>query len=293
MKLKLLLFFSVLAAVSGYTDTRTPAVQTLTEADAKAIIEQQVSEKEQREARRKAELAAVPTIKRRVIQKEGHQITINRVAPPAPKTAPAPISADKGKTRPLTPAEFEALMAAQPEHQSISLSVTAFGGEYSKILWRKPRSAEERSDAPGEFEIWTNVPLKYLTPISSFERDDVVYKYFGFGETISREDELRRSALAKERGFAYESRWQESPVDFTDGTAEYVVKSEEGRIPPELHEQMDALFGHYLENENRFKAAFQKGEALRKAREAYLKESPPEPNDVIINHWPISGGGAR
>ncbi|NBB79430.1 MAG: hypothetical protein GVY36_08295, partial [Verrucomicrobia bacterium] len=187
------------------------------------MLAQKMSAMAAAEAHRKAELTSVPATATRVIQKEGHQITINRVAPPALKTGPAPISAKRHQSKPLTPAKFEALMANQPEHQSISLSVTAFGGEYSKIIWRKPRSAEERSDAPGKFEIWTNVPLKYLTPISSFERDDVVYNYFGFGETISREGELRRTALAKERGFAYESRWQESPVDFAPGQLEYVV----------------------------------------------------------------------
>lgn len=93
--------------------------------------------------------------------------------------------------------------------QSISLSVSVFGDEYSKILWRAPRDEDER------------------------------------------------------------------------------------RIPPELYEQMDALFTHYLENEAKFKAEFLRNKALRKAREAYLKKNPPEPKDVIINHWPISKGGAR
>jgi len=186
------------------------------------------------------------------------------------------------------------MIAAQPEHQSISLSVTVFGGQYSKILWRKPRDEDERRQAPEEFEIWTNVNLNYLRPISSFDRDDIVYNYTGFTSTITREDEAWRRAHAKKRGYDYESRWQTPPVRFTEGKAEYVlVEPEERRIPPELYQHMDALFGHYLENEERFKAEFLRNEALGKARETYLKENPPEPKDVIINHWPISEGGAR
>ncbi|NBB78221.1 MAG: hypothetical protein GVY36_02070 [Verrucomicrobia bacterium] len=253
------------------------------------MVAQEMSATAAAEAQRKAELEAAPATTSRFIQKKDHQITITRVAPPALKNATLPDSADKEQSSPLTRAEFEARMTDQPEQQSISVSVMVFGDEYSKILWRKPRSAEERSDAPGEFEIWTNAPLKYLTPISSFERDDVVYNYFGFCETISREGELRRSALAKERGFAYESRWQESPVDFAPGQLEYVVTQPANRpVPPELYKQMDALFAHYLENEATLKTAYQRQQALNKAREAYRKENPPQPKDTVINFHPLS-----
>jgi len=231
----------------------------------------------------------------RTVQKEGHRVTINRVEPPRLKFAPKPTSFDREATRTWAEEEWAAMVAAQPEHQSISLSVTVFGDEYSKILWRKPRDTEERSkEALEEFEIWTNLNLNYLRPIGSFDRDHVVYSYMGFTDTITREDEAWRRAYAKERGYDYEPRWQLSPVPFIDGKPEYVVvESEERQIPPELYQQMDALFGHYLEHEERFKTEFLNNEALRKAREAYLKENPPQPKDVIINHWPISKGGAR
>ena len=81
---------------------------------------------------------------------------------------------------------------------------------------------------------------------------------------------------------------------FTEGAAEYVVvESEERYIPPELYQQMDALFEHYFANEKKFRTQYLNSEALRRAKKAYLKENPPEPKDVIINHWPISEGGAR
>ena len=270
------------------------ALEELTPESARSVVAKKMASKEAAEARRKAELSAMPTTARRVIQKKDHQITITRVTPPRLKTAPPPISVERLKPTPLTPAEIEALIVAQPEYQSISLSVTMFGEEYSKILWRKPRDGEERRKAPGEFEIWTNVNLNYLRPIGTFDRDHVIYNYMGFTSTITREDEAWRRAYAKERGYDYQSRWQNPPVNFTEGRPEYVVvEGKERQIPPELYQQMDALFGHYLENEDRFKTEFLNGEALRKAREAYLREHPPEPKDVIINHWPISEGGAR
>ena len=287
------LSFSHASALAHASDENSDPM-SLTEANAKVIIEQQMSSQAAAKANRRAELAAMPAAAQRIIQKKNHQIIINRVTPPRLKTAPAPNFAERRKSRPLPPAEFEAPLAKQPQHQSISLSVTVFGEEYSKILWRKPRNQKERRKAPEEFEIWTNLNLNYLRPIGIFDRDNVVYSYMGFTSTITRKDEAWRRAQAKERGYDYNSRWQQSPVAFTEGNAEYVVvEGEERQIPPELYQQMDALFGHYLENEDRFKTEFMNNEALRKAREAYLKENPPEPKDVIINHWPVSEGVAR
>jgi len=295
MKLLLLLFSSVFVTVTGHANTLTATLQPIGESEAKTIIEQRAADQAIREASRKSELESMSAWETRTVQKEGHRVTINRVEPPRLKVAPKPTSLDREATRTWTEEEWAAMVAAQPEQQSISLSVTVFGEEYSKILWRKPRDTEERSkEAPEEFEIWTNLNLNYLRPIGSFDRDHVVYSYMGFTDTITREDEAWRRAYAKERGYDYESRWQSPPVRFTDGTAEYVVvEAEERRIPPKLYQQMDALFGHYLENEERFKTEFLNNEALRKAKEAYLKENPPEPKDVIINHWPISEGAAR
>lgn len=297
MKFLLFLFLSAFASVAGHADTLARAEQPITESEARAIIEQRMADQATREANRKAELESMSARASRTVQKEGHRVTINRVEPPQLRAVPAPLSSASDAKRTWTEEEWAAMIAAQPEHQSISLSVTVFGEEYSKILWRKPRETEERrKEAPEEFEIWTNVNLNYLRPISTFtvERDNVVYDYMGFTSTITREAEAWRRTYAKERGYDYESRWQTPPVRFTDGTAEYVVvEPEERRIPPELYQQMDALFRHYLENEERFKAEFLRSEALRKAKEAYLKENPPEPKDVIINHWPISEGGAR
>tara|TARA_B100001971_G_scaffold73844_2_gene68098 strand:+ start:11645 stop:12529 length:885 start_codon:yes stop_codon:yes gene_type:complete len=294
MKFLLLLFSSAFAIVAGHASTLTSTAAPITETEAKAIIEERMAEKALREANRKAELESMSVADSRVLQKEGHRVTINLVVPPRLEVAPAPTPSDRQASRTWTEEEWAAMIAAQPEHQSISLSVTVFGDEYSKILWRAPRDEDERRKAPEEFEIWTNVNLNYLRPISSFDRDNIVYSYMGFTSTITREDEAWQRVYAKERGYDYESRWESPPVRFTEGKAEYVVvEAEERRIPRELYEQMDALFTHYLENEDRFKAEFLRNEALSKAREAYLKENPPEPKDVIINHWPISEGGAR
>ena len=282
------LFFAALGVLS------TQAFAELTPESARAVVEQEMSAQAATEARRKRALEAMPAVARRVIQKKDHQVTINRVAPPRLKTIPDRVADDKRQSKPLTPTEIAIRMAAQPEHQSISLSVTVFGEKSSKILWRGPQRTDERSQPPQAFEIWTNVNLNYLRPIGSFKRDNVIYHYFGFTDTITSESEAWRKAYAKKHGYDYQPRWQRPPVSFTRGQLEYVVtQPTNGPVPPELYQQMDALFAHYLENEARLKAAYQRQEALAEAREAYLKENPPQPKDVIINHWPISEGGAQ
>ena len=285
------LSFSFVAA-SGVLSAQDPV--ELTPELARSVVAQEMAAKADREARRKAELEAMPATASRVIQKNDHRVTINRVAAPRLKVIQAREGKHARKSKPVTPDELAALAAAQPEHQSISLSVTVFGEEYSKILWRKPRNEAERREAPEEFEIWTNVNLNYLRLISTFDRDGVVYDAFVFTDTVTRKTEASRRAFARKYGHDYQSRWQQPPVHFTKGRAEYVVtEPEERKIPPELYEQMDTLFTHYLENEAKFKSEHLRNEALRKAKEQYLKENPPQPKDVIINHWPISKGGAQ
>lgn len=267
----------------------------ITEVEAKSLIDQQMENKALQEASRRAELEAMTVTKRHVIEKDGRRVTMNRVAPPAVKASPRPLpDTTSGASKQLTPAELQALIASQPEHQSISISVTVFDEGHSKILWRQTQDNREMQQVAPEFELWANINLNYLRPISSFERDNVVYNYFGFTHTIMREGEAWRSAFAKERGHDYESRWQEPPVIFTEGVPEYVVVNNGSRpIPPELYQQMDALFAHYLENEAAFKAQHLRSEALRKAKDAYLKKNPPEPKEVIINYWPLTKEGAQ
>jgi len=171
MKFLLLLFPSAFAIVAGHASTLTSMAEPIIETEARAIIEERMAEKALREANRKAELESMSVAGSRVLQKEGHRVTINRVVQPRLKAAPAPTPSDRQASRTWTEEEWAAMVAAQPKHQSISLSVTVFGDEYSRILWREPRDEDERRKAPEEFEIWTNVNLNYLKPISSFEWD--------------------------------------------------------------------------------------------------------------------------
>lgn len=71
----------------------------LNETEAKAIIEQQAADKAARETRRKAELQSMITLESRIIQKNDHRVTINRVSPPRLKVAATLIPAKKERIK--------------------------------------------------------------------------------------------------------------------------------------------------------------------------------------------------
>lgn len=253
----------------------------LSESEAEQIVARQMAEKADRETERKAELESMATMSRRVIQKRDHQITINRVTPPVLQPRPDQTLVRQAQPQ-MTEAEWQAMIDAQPEHQSISLSVTVFEEEYSKILWRTQATDGKPYQ---EYEIWSNLPLNFLRLISTFDRDDIVFDCFAYVNQITRENEQAIREFARKYGHDYESRWERPPVKFMDET-EYVVIGDIETIPPELYQQMDAVFAYYLQEEDRLRVEFQRSEALQKAREKYLMENPPAPKEFIINHWP-------
>lgn len=265
---------------------------TAIQIEARSIIAQQVADEAARKADRRAELMAIPSIERREMQQDNRWLTINQVAPPSSKkTAPTRTRLSDQQPK-LSDAEFTAHIAMQgerPENQSISLSVTVYGGAYSKVLWRQPRSGESSSQMPQEFEIWTNFNLSYLSAISSFEWDNVTYDYFGFTEAITEESETRKEAFVREGRYDEASRWQSSPVDFNPGRLEYIVTHPANSpVPSELYQQMDALLSYYLEHQASLKTAYQRNEALAQARQQWQRENPSPPENVVINFYPLS-----
>lgn len=260
----------------------------LSEQEAEQIVAHEMANKAEKESRRRADLESMAMMNRRVIQKGGQRILINRVVPPVLKPRPLQ-KLDISESPRMTEAEWRAMIASQPEHQSISLSVTVFDVDYSKILWR---NRSENGKSYEEYEIWSNLGLNYLRLISTFERDDVVFDCFSYVNQITRENEKAAREFARKYGHEYKSRWERPPVKFID-EPEYVVIGDVEKIPEALYEQMDAVFAYYLEEEARLRVDFQRSEALQEAREKYLLENPPAPKEFIINHWPALKGGAQ
>ncbi|TVP75290.1 MAG: hypothetical protein EA353_14200 [Puniceicoccaceae bacterium] len=71
-------------------------------------------------ATRRAELAAVSAIASRVIERDGHRLTVNRVAPPDHPVASATLPVTPASKQ-LTSAELAALIAAHAREHSATI----------------------------------------------------------------------------------------------------------------------------------------------------------------------------
>jgi len=166
------------------------------------------------------------------------------------------------------------------KHESISVSAFIFDNHFSKVVWRDTETGRT-------LDIWTNINMVYLNPLSSFDTESTHYTYFAMAQTITREGEEKRQEMAAKLGYDYESRWQRPPVKLSDETLEYVVVTETSEaVPEKLYEQMDALFAFYLEKRESLEADYLNAQKLRIAREKFLQENPPEKKPSITNFWP-------
>lgn len=161
--------------------------------------------------------------------------------------------------------------------EHLSLVVTNYDDSYSRIKWRYESQ---------EFEIWSNIQLTYLHPIGDFEYEGVNYNYFGFFDLIEFEVEKERAETYPLHGHKYKSRWEDSPVTFGK-EPEYVVVAEDPKsIPEKLFEQMDAVYGYYLENEVKLRTYHDNLKTINQARAKYKAEHPEPERDRVIIMWP-------
>lgn len=166
--------------------------------------------------------------------------------------------------------------------EMISFSAYRYDDLYAAITWREQGASES-------YTLWTNIPLKFLPALNSFESDGVHYDYFGFVYEISREIEEKRAKTWEFHGQVYESRWKTPPITLSATEPEYVVvASDPSSVPDKLFKQMDALFGYYLENEVNLQVAHENMEKLSDARAAYREANPPDPTEESVTiFWPI------
>ena len=68
---------------------------------------------------------------------------------------------------------------------------------------------------------------------------------------------------------------------------EYVVVAEDPKsVPEKLFEQMDAVYGYYLENEAKLRTHHANLKTMSEAREKYEAEHPEPKRDRVMIMWP-------
>lgn len=197
-------------------------------------------------------------------------IIYQRLAPPAPTPAPA--------ARPgfVPPAE----RSGKPE-KYFRLSATVYDRRLTKLRWFV---------GGREYHALSNVDFNYLAGIGTFETTDTIYSLvMGLGNESSEID-AALNRLAAQQGlapFATDPAPQES---FDPARAEYRLLGERAAAaPPEALAPLAALHRYFETHRARLIRDYEERVSNHRAREQWLKEHPPAPQDTTIRFWPKRG----
>ncbi|GEM_PF-6383768 len=201
---------------------------------------------------------------RRSFVKSGHQITYNRVAPPAIATDEAVYKAPQAK-----PVEIATIfdLENQKDYKNFHFFGTIMERSVTEITWYYNGN---------RYAVLVNADLSFLHTMSMFETDDSRFSIFGMlgrGPTSEEVEEvLARNPFSEEAPIQYVII---SPAQLSDEDLEH-----------ENFEALDALLGYYEANKEKLWRSFVSQQAKSKAYREYKEANPPNPN-VEINFWKI------
>jgi len=275
-------------------------LESLTPKAAEKIVAARMVAKSDKEAARRARIAAVPAIEEWEAQVGGRSVFMREIAPPV---IPLPIAVNKAAAlKKPGLAHFSALeYFRSQEFRQLSLSATVYDRALTKITWRNEKGQP--------FTVWCNVDFNYLSGIGRLytETLDSVLKaetrqskihYVHWSSLIfvlnvdsekERENKQRMAQRAAELGFEYTAQVLPEFPQFDSKQIEYIVLDDpDFPAPKALYEEMDFILEYYRDHEAALKVAFQRREALSAAYTAWEKANPPPaPKDVIVNFWKI------
>ena len=270
------LTFWIGASVStGQTPT-----EVLTDNEADLIIQRQMEAEDAAYERRKAALKSQEAEVEYEVDLGDRKVSLREMAP---RQAPAPARVESA-TAPatsLSEAEFAAMLAARKPHHSISVSVTVYDREVTKLVWRQENEV---------YTAWSRVDFNYLQGIGSLETDEANYSFFTMvGNETSANEALRAEAMAA-AGIEYEPRVHPTEATvFEEREDPFFIEPNRDAPEPEiLSGFLAAMHEHYRENEQELINAYQRRIALQEARRRHREANPPEKRDVVINFWPIA-----
>jgi len=254
----------------------------LTEFEAERIAEAEAAALAKRKADRKRSIESVPAEQEWELEQGKRTIVFRRVLPPerapASKRPTAPVP-----ERRFSDTEIEALLADRPTPVPIHFHATVYLHSGS-VLGSEVTLRHEET----EHRFWTNLDFRLLQVFGTFRHGDRQYHPFGFIEEVTRSSEAERSRRAADFGVGYQSRWKAPPVVFAANAPEYAWDHGAEEVPAEAVRKAEDLLAHLAANRNELETdrrnAARLGEARREQREA----RPLQPEDEVINFYPLS-----
>lgn len=208
----------------------------------------------------------------------GRKITVREILPidlpPPPKpTAPVEMS-DELRER------IREYQDKHPRHQTICLGATVYklDGGVVRTHFHVWGIANDGEYKPMSF--WSSGDFSHLSGIGAFtDKEGETRALFMVWGII---DVPRFARLHADNDSEYNP--PEVP-ELPDGEAAFVVA--EGQPDEELLAAVHALHEILNHDAAELKTAYEGRENARREREEYLNANPPQPKDIIINHWKI------
>ena len=203
-------------------------------------------------------------------------IFYQHVVPPVPPVPgpPAPAPAVK----PLSPEQIAAQEArAKKKFEVLMIFATVYDHRVTELRW---------SVGNRQYRAWSNIDFNYLAGHGKIETADSVYLIImGLGN-----DSTEAIEAANQDAAARGSTWRkELPAAdrFSSQRSEYrLADAGKETPPPAALAPLDALHTYYDANREHLAEEYLRHEAERTAREQWLKEHPPKPQDTVIRFWP-------
>ena len=206
-----------------------------------------------------------------------HSVFYQRVAPPVAPAARAPVALPVVKS--LSLAESAAAEArAQKKSVVLMLSATVYDRQVTELRW----SANGRA-----YRAWSNADFNLLAGQGEVETEDAVYSLLmALGnETREAAAEGERQATAHGLADSWETKTVPDLSKFPVGRSTYLPS---GDVPDaDSLAALEALHRYYDAQHLRLVADYEKRQAANTAREQWLKDHPPKPENTVINFWPI------
>jgi hypothetical protein len=157
------------------------------------------------------------------------------------------------------------------------LSATVYDRQVTELRWQ----AGQRG-----YRAWSNLDFNYLAGWGEIEtKDCVYYLIMGLGKE-SRESAAESERLTTADGLPtpVETKIVPDLAKFPAGRSTYLLS---GEAPADDSlAALDALHRYFDTHRLRLIADYNKRAVGRTAREQWLKEHPPVPQDTVINFWP-------
>lgn len=229
--------------------------QSLSDAEADAIILQQEQAKADAKAEQIARRPDFQVLSTMTIDRGDHAVIIERVIPPIlPDATPEP-EVRKRESGPILEA-----FVAEKDIVSMFLSGSVYGNEITEIRWQHE----------GQWvTAWSNVDFNHLRGVTSFDAADAHYSFLLVMDNQPIEAMEKPEIQSALKG-------QPEPA--------YVV---EGKVPNSALWGLEAIHEYYAANAVELQAAWERSESIREARERYDAANPKQPRDVVIRYWPI------